>query len=247
MLATTRYLIVNADDLGQSPGVNRGIIYAHEHGIVTSASLMVRWPAAAEAATYGRDRPNLSLGLHVDLGEWAYREDTWVPVYEVVPLGDVTAVADEVGRQLATFRRLVGKDPTHMDSHQHVHREEPVCSVLVEIARKLAVPLRDCTSEVRYRGDFYGQTAEGVPLPNLITVERLVEIVAALPPGVTELGCHPGEGDDLNPVYRTERAEEMKVLCDARVRAAVVAEGIKLCSFGDDAISSVGARRRRSG
>jgi len=45
-----RYLIVNADDFGQSQGVNRGVIAAHEHGIVTSASLMVRWPAAIEAA-----------------------------------------------------------------------------------------------------------------------------------------------------------------------------------------------------
>ena len=45
-----RYLIVNADDLGRSPGVNRGVIEAHAGGIVTSASLMVRWPAAAEAA-----------------------------------------------------------------------------------------------------------------------------------------------------------------------------------------------------
>lgn len=52
--AQSRFLIVNADDFGQSPGVNRGIIEAHEHGIVTSASLMVRWPAATEAAAYGR-------------------------------------------------------------------------------------------------------------------------------------------------------------------------------------------------
>jgi predicted glycoside hydrolase/deacetylase ChbG (UPF0249 family) len=34
---------VNADDYGQSAGVNRGIIEAHEHGIFTSASLMVRY------------------------------------------------------------------------------------------------------------------------------------------------------------------------------------------------------------
>ena len=49
-----RYLIVNADDFGQSHGVNRGIIEAHERGVVTSASLMVRWPAARKAAAYAR-------------------------------------------------------------------------------------------------------------------------------------------------------------------------------------------------
>ena len=40
-----RCLIVNADDFGQSTGVNQGIITAYEQGIVTSASLLVRWPA----------------------------------------------------------------------------------------------------------------------------------------------------------------------------------------------------------
>ena len=56
-------LIVNADDFGCSRGVNRGIIEAHEHGIVTSASLMVNRPAASEAAEYGREHPELGV-LH---------------------------------------------------------------------------------------------------------------------------------------------------------------------------------------
>jgi predicted glycoside hydrolase/deacetylase ChbG (UPF0249 family) len=66
--ADKRCLIITADDFGRSPGVNRGIIAASEGGIVTSASLMVRWPAAAGAA-YARERPDLALGLHFDLGE----------------------------------------------------------------------------------------------------------------------------------------------------------------------------------
>ena len=49
-----RYLIVNADDFGLSPGVNRGVVQAHERGIVTSASLMVRQPAAGAAAACAR-------------------------------------------------------------------------------------------------------------------------------------------------------------------------------------------------
>ncbi len=55
-IAQNKYLIINADDFGQSSGVTRGIIEAHEHGIVTSASFMVRWPAAAEAVAYSRRR-----------------------------------------------------------------------------------------------------------------------------------------------------------------------------------------------
>lgn len=232
-MVAKRYLIVNADDFGQSPGVNRGVIESHEHGIVTSASLMVRWPSAVEAAAYSRERPRLSLGIHLDLGEWAYRNETWVPLYEVVPLDDVTLVADEVSRQLDAFRRLVGKEPTHIDSHQHVHLREPLRSIAGEVARSLGIPLRSCSPEIRYCGDFYGQTAEGRPYPEAISVNGLAKILAALPPGLTELGCHPGERDDLDTMYGSERVEEVKVLCDSRVRAIIAAMGIELRSFSN--------------
>src|SRR6516165_8990020 len=162
-MSRARNLIVNADDFGQSAGVNRGIITTHERGIVTSASLMVRWPGAAAAADYARAHPELSLGLHLDLGEWSYQAERWVQLYEVVPTADRAAVAEEVQRQLTIFRRLVGRDPTHLDSHQHVHRDEPVRSILLELAGALAVPLRHYCPAVRYCGDFYGQAAKGFP------------------------------------------------------------------------------------
>jgi predicted glycoside hydrolase/deacetylase ChbG (UPF0249 family) len=112
-----------------------------------------------------------------------------------------------------------------------------VRSVAAELARTLAVPLRHYDPEIRYCGDFYGQTAQGVPIPGAIGVDALVAILAALPSGITELACHPGEANDLGTMYRSERAEEMKTLCDARVAAALEACGIELCSFDD-----VGAR-----
>lgn len=236
-----KYLIVNADDFGQSRGVNRGVIQAHESGIVTSASLMVRWPDAADAAAYGREHSKLSLGLHVDLGEWAYREGSWVPLYQVVPMDDIMPVKEEVARQLATFHALVGKHPTHIDSHQHVHLREPVRSVLVDISRDMAIPLRHFNPEIHYCGNFYGQTTEGSSLPEAITVEGLIEILGALPDGLTELGCHPGTGNDLDAMYNSERAQEVKTLCDSRVQTAIVAIGIQLCSFG----SLSGDYRRR--
>jgi len=93
---------------------------------------MVRWPAAAEAAAYGREHSTLSLGIHIDLGEWAYREGTWVQLYDVVPLDDIEAVKKETAAQLATFQRLTGKGPTHMDSHQHVHMRQLLQPVFVE-------------------------------------------------------------------------------------------------------------------
>jgi predicted glycoside hydrolase/deacetylase ChbG (UPF0249 family) len=227
----SRFLIVNADDLGRSPGVNRGITTAHEQGIVTSASLMVRWPAAREAGAYGREHPDLSIGLHVDLGEWVFRVDRWSIVYLVDPMVDESAVEDEVARQLAAFREMVGRDPTHLDSHQHVHLRDPVRSVLLGMAAELGVPLRHLTPGVQYCGDFYGQTPKGDPMPEAITVDRLLSIIEDLPTGVTELGCHPGQADDLKASYRTERAHEVEVLCDPRVRAPFADGNIELGSF----------------
>lgn len=233
VMVAERQLIVNADDLGLSPGVNRGIIEAHERGIVTSASLMVRWPAAEEAAAYARQHPDLSVGLHVDLGEWRCLNDTWVPVYEIVTGDGMTDVQHEITRQLESFRSLIGREPTHFDSHQHVHRDEPALSILLGLARATGVPLRDHSTRVRYCGAFYGQTATGLPFHEAITVQALVDIVEGLPSGVTEVGCHPGEGTDLESSYRDEREQEVAVLCDARIREAVAAAGIRLCSFSD--------------
>jgi chitin disaccharide deacetylase len=195
--------------------------------------LLLRLPSTA-------DHPDLSLGLHFDLGEWAYREETWVPVYQVVPVDDVAAVADELARQLATFRYLTGHDPTHLDSHQHIHRWEPVRSVLVEAAHRLAVPLRHFAPKVHYCGCFYEQTGKGSPLPEAISVNRLLEILEGLAPGLTELGCHPGEGNDLDSMYSSERSDEVKVLCDPRIRSALTMEGIELCSFHNFTTQSMG-------
>jgi len=228
-----RYLIVNADDFGLSEGVNRGIIRAHEQGIVTSASLMVRWPAAAEAARYALQHARLSVGLHLDLAEWVYRDGQWMPRYQVVPPDDKSAVDGEVGRQLETFRRLLGREPTHLDSHQHVHRNEPARSVVGQLAQSLSVPLRSFTPQVQYCGDFYGQTGEGDPYPEGISLEGLLKTIQNLPAGVTELGCHPGEDEHLDSVYRIERMQEVTVLCHPQVRVALESNTVKLCSFAD--------------
>jgi len=226
-----KYLIVNADDFGLSEGVNRGIIEAAEHGIVTSVSLMVRWPAATSAAAFVRHADKISIGLHLDFGEWFYRDGQWVSLYTVVPIEDEKAVAAEVARQMTEFVLLVGRNPTHIDSHQHVHRGEPVRSIVIDLAKQLKVPLRDFSPSVRYCGDFYGQGLEGESLPGVISVGGLKTILAAVPDGITELGCHPGYDDGLKTAYRTERGLETNVLCDPASRQALVDLEVKLCSF----------------
>jgi predicted glycoside hydrolase/deacetylase ChbG (UPF0249 family) len=226
-------LIVNADDFGQSAGVTRGIIEAHERGIVTSASLMVWWDAATAAAAYARTHPSLSVGLHVDLGEWRWRDGAWHTVYVRVDPEDAAEVEREIRRQLEHARDLLGRDPTHLDSHQHVHRREPVRSVLARVGAELGVPVRHGVATIRHCGDFYGQGPTGEPFPDLIAVSSLIALLRRLPAGTTELGCHPGYADDLDSVYRAERAIELRALCDDHVRHLLAAEKIHLMSFDE--------------
>jgi predicted glycoside hydrolase/deacetylase ChbG (UPF0249 family) len=232
-MAYGRYLIVNADDFGQSPGINRGIIEAHEQGVVTSVSLMTRWLASGEAGLYAREHPELSVGFHLDLGEWIWRDGGWAPLYTVVPLEDRSAVEREAWRQVETFYFLVGRKPSHINSHQHVHMREPVRSVAVQLSQRLGIPLRNVCPGVHYFMSFYGQTTEGLPLPSLISLERLIAILSVLPLGLTVIPCHPGYVTDLKTMYRSERSEEVRVLCDPRLRAAIKTLGINLCTFDE--------------
>lgn len=241
---TSRALIVNADDFGLSPGVNAGVARAHENGILTSASLMVRPAGAAEAAAYARATPALGLGLHVDLGEWTRHDGEWVTVYEVVPLDEngLGAVQAEVEAQIDQFRELTGREPTHLDSHQHVHTWDPVTEMFVRIASEMGVPLRHHLGGVRYCGDLYGRDSQGKPIPKAISPKALVDIIRGLEPGVTELACHPGMGTDAGSAYDVEREQEVDVLCDPGVAAALRDEGVTLQSFADIASSRSDAR-----
>ena len=93
---------------------------------------MVRAGHAAEAAAYAHAHPELSVGLHVDLYEWHYTGEAWIAAYEVVPTGDEAAIGAEVAAQVERFCSLMGREPTHLDAHQHAHREEPARSVVLE-------------------------------------------------------------------------------------------------------------------
>jgi len=233
MIREVKRLIVNGDDFGLSAGVNEGIATAHEQGILTSASLMVRWPAAAAAASYARSHPALSVGLHVDLSEWSFKDESWQPVYQVVALDDPNAVAEELERQLRRFNELVGREPTHLDSHQHMHESEPVLSLCLEAARQRKIVLRNVGESVRYCGDFYGQSNKGYPYPEGVSVPAMLNIIRNMREGITELGCHPAQSADLPGMYRDERVVECVTLCHPDVRKAIEAEQISLCSFSN--------------
>jgi predicted glycoside hydrolase/deacetylase ChbG (UPF0249 family) len=129
-------LIINADDLGFAPGVNRGIAESHEAGSLSSASMMVNTPAFGEAVDLVRSRlPRLGVGLHLNLV--AGRPLAVVPTLVDARTGEFHPL-DRLARR-AFSGRLSGADvrrecdaqlaalagagivPTHLDSHRHSH------------------------------------------------------------------------------------------------------------------------------
>jgi predicted glycoside hydrolase/deacetylase ChbG (UPF0249 family) len=204
-------LIVNADDLGSSAGVNRGIGETHERGIVTSASLMVDRPAAEDGAELARRTPRLSVGLHAVLDQ---REELTVTA---------ESCAAELARQLERFVELVGRQPTHIDSHHHAHRDERIRDAFAAFADGHGLPMRE--RAVRHCAAYYGEAAIGV--------DSLLAILGRLEHGDTELGCHPGYAAGLQSRYTLDRESELRTLTDPRVRAHLDELGVQLIGWSE--------------
>lgn len=251
MRDSARRLIVNADDLGRTRGINTGIFEAHTKGIVTSSTLMVNYPAAAEAAATLPEHPNLGVGLHVQLsgGKPLLPPETIPSLVDdegnlpAKPDGLEAARADqirvEVHAQFERFCELTGRLPTHLDGHHHCLRQPLVCEALIEVAREHGLPIRRASPRVAewldhtgvattdvFIEEFYGPSVESVILLRLLGEVR---------EGTTELMVHPGLSDEelrATSSYADEREAELLLLTHPGVVAAIQQHGIELTHFG---------------
>jgi len=146
-----KQLIVNADDFGMAPGVNRAILEAHSNGIVTSTSLLANGAAFDEAAAAARANPSLAIGVHLNLTQGR-------PLSDPARLGALVNPAGEfIGTSEALYMRMVagrvaldaaerefraqiervlaaGIRPTHLDGHQHIHVWPPIFALTARLA-----------------------------------------------------------------------------------------------------------------
>ena len=218
-----KYVLVNGDDLGISPGVNRGIVEAHQRGLLTSASLIVNLAASQQAAQLTRELPALSVGLHANLVD-----PSGQPLVDLETGQRCHAVLQQ---QLHCFQQLTGRLPTHVDSHHNLHRKPRLLPHFLELAGRYGLPLRG-HSPVRYLSKFYGQWGGKTHLEQ-ISVQGLIRLLEAeIDEGFTELSCHPGYCDPtLQSSYRIEREVELQSLCDPLVQASLSARQIRLVNF----------------
>ena len=215
--------VVNGDDFGASSGVNRGIIEAHTNGILTSTSLMINMPGAEEAIELSLEHPGLSVGLHVNF------TNEGDPVIDIT---DVKAARAELKGQYQLFLDLMGRPPTHIDSHHNVHRMPYLSPLFLELAEKHGLFLRE-HSPVRYYSNFYGQWEGGESHPEHISPEQLVHVLETeIRPGFTELACHPGYmTDDFESEYASEREIELQSLCNPMVKQRINELNIELVNY----------------
>ena len=220
-----KLVLFNADDLGYSHGINRGILEAHERGVVTSASMMVNTPATGEAVLLAREHPDLAVGLHVNFTNEAQR---------LIDLDDQEVCRRELWGQYRRFTDLTGRKPTHLDSHQHVHRNQIRLPLFQELADAESLHLRD-RPPVVFKGGFYAQWEYGISNPSRVSLAALQRILhEELSEGIYEFCCHPGYFDPaLEAIYHRDRELELRTLTDPALLAFLEHEGISLVSYAN--------------
>jgi len=241
-------LIVNADDFALSKGQNYGIIEACHNGLVTSTTALVNGGAIHHAVELSRTAPALGVGMHfvLTLGEplstmpgltregrlgkwlWQMAEQGSLPLEEI---------AYELDCQYRCFIDLFGREPTHIDSHHHVHMLAPIYPIVARFAREKGLPMRVDRQLINdqevprsteaFSSAFYGETvSESLFLQILDTA--IEDNVSSL-----EVMCHPSFVDStiMESAYCYPRLTELDILTSASLKQAVKARGFRLGNF----------------
>ncbi len=173
---------------------------------------------------------------------------------------------EELKSQIATFKNAMSALPDHIDAHHFVHLYPPLFDVYLDLADSFKLPVRiplprqeaeldrmppiigrmpPETAKQIGRTDQKILAARAIKTTDhfvaafydkTVSVPFLMEILASLPQGSSELMTHPGLLDDQLRVesrYSLQREDELAVLTDSRVIEYLDTLDIRLCTFGD--------------
>lgn len=179
-----RKLIVNADDFGFNHEITNSIIWCHQRGCVTSATLMAHMPAAEYAAEQSKKFPNLSVGIHLGIGTGSPLSDpkkisalvnpdgTFKHSSEIVRLAKrcrlpTEQVQREFTAQVEKFLSF-GIAPTHCDSHRDITVNPQACVAMMRVTKKYNIKrLRT------YRGLYRLDKTDDHKFSNLLKMLRI--------------------------------------------------------------------------
>ena len=201
-------LIVNADDLGWTEGVNRGIVEAHRRGLVTSSSLLANGRAFESAVAAGQSNPQLGIGVHLNLSdgpptapaeevhgllnEGGHLEDG--PESLLLRIASRSLAVEEVEREWdAQIQKVrsAGIEPTHLDGHKHVQMLPGLFEIALRLAKKhgiRAIRVAHEESTLRSVLSSAGQRRTGVVLKQGVQARGL----KLLAPDAREMAEHAG-------------------------------------------------------
>jgi predicted glycoside hydrolase/deacetylase ChbG (UPF0249 family) len=137
-------LVVNADDFGFTPDVNRGILAAHRGGILTASTLMANGEAFEDAVRLARDTPSLDVGCHLVL----ISGHSLLPPYAPLPASVPELLRALAARRIRPYEELAaqvrkilaaGIAATHLDTHKHTHLAPPVLEAVARIAEEFEI------------------------------------------------------------------------------------------------------------
>ncbi len=234
-MASTRRLIVNADDLGFTRDVNTGILEAHQRGILTAATLMANGAAFDHAVALARENPSLDVGCHLVLVGGPEQPPTVRHLaVRVLASRSREWIEQELSAQVEKMLRA-GLDPSHLDTHKHTHLLPPVLKAVCRVARRFGIPwvrrpfdlpltgsaplaTRGVNAAVGLlRRPFSSALARhqcrttdhfaGFQWTGAFGAAELVRLIHSLPEGLTELMCHPGHCTDELRRARTRLKE----------------------------------------
>jgi len=150
-------LILNADDFGLTPGVNRAIAELHQAGVLTSATLMASGAAFDDAVAIAHANPTLGIGCHIVLTDGdpvsppesipsllgQNRRSLRPKLLDFVRdllLGRISEL-DIEREATAQIRKLqhAGIAVTHIDTHKHTHMFPQVTRPLLRVAETLGI------------------------------------------------------------------------------------------------------------
>lgn len=243
-----KYLILNADDFGLTKGVSQGIIKAMKEGIITSTTVMMNRPYAKKALLDAKNLGIKNIGIHLNLTGG----NPILPKNEVLTLVnengsfnkkldfsklDFNEVEKEFSSQIEAFYHLRMK-PTHLDSHHHIHKDSPIREIVIELARKYDLAVRNIGGDFKsqlnnkriytcdyFSCDFY---AEGA------TKENLKKILNSYNEGTLEIMTHPGfmdEGLKSISSYQDFREKELEIFLDEELKEYIKKQHIELVGY----------------
>ncbi len=247
-------LIINADDFGFTDGVTEGIIRSIHEGVVTSTTAMACVAGAAKRLARSANALPGCIGAHLQLTTGHALSDPWtIPTLceadGAFPISkkalNQARTKEIVMEWEAQFRFLcdAGIEPTHIDTHHHVHKYPNVFEAYCEIARRFNVPARALTPAMREDlrranidcpdvmiVEFYG---DGMTAPWLLElIDQAMD--STIPPETIEVMCHPSmQCEELNHLskYVHERITELGVLCAAGLRERLAEHGFSLVAY----------------